>query len=119
MAAPFIWITFKNKAILFNDRSNLRDEAIIENINHAKEIITKSEKKDILYLIDNTDTIITPKVKDVIKKAGHELTPYIKKTAVIEPNLAQKILINVLSRMTGMPIKVFKSLDKGKEWLIQ
>lgn len=119
MAGTIKWITHRNKEILFNDRSNLRNEAIIENVNNAVDIIKKSGKKDILYLIDNTNTIITPDIKEVIKKAGKELNPYIKKSAVTGLSPAQRILINVLSRLTGMSIKIFNSLDECKEWLIR
>ena len=119
MAGTIEWIIYKNKEILFNDRSDLRNEAIIQNVNNAVELIKKSGKKDILYFVDNTNTIIVPEVKEVIKKAGEELAPYIKKTAVIGLSSAQKILINVLSRLTGMSIKIFDTLNEGKEWLIK
>ena len=119
MAGTLKWINYKGKEILFNDRNNLRNNDIIDNVNYAIDFISKLGKKDILYLIDNTNTIITPEVKEVIRKAGKELSPFIKKTAVIGPNAPQKILINLLSRTTGMSIRIFDSLDECKEWLIR
>lgn len=119
MAGTIEWINYQGHEILFNNRSNLRNQEIIQNVGNAVKMIKGSGKKDILYLIDNTNTIISPDVKDVIKKAGHELKPYLKKSAVIGPNAAQKILINILSKLTGMNIKIHDSLEEAKEWLIK
>ena len=72
MPGKIQWITHSGKEILLNDRSNLRDNDIIENSNEAVAIIKGSGKKDILYLVDNSNTIIVPKVKEHIKKAGKD-----------------------------------------------
>jgi len=118
MAEKIQWINYQGKEILFNDRSGLRKTDLIDNVNNAVTLIKESGKNDILYLIDNSDTIITPDIKEVIKKGGQEVKPYLKKTAVIGPNPAQKILINILSKITGMNIKIFDTLNDGKNWLI-
>lgn len=118
MAGTIDWIRYEGQEILFNNRSNLRNEELIANIDQAVSLIKKSGKQNILYLIDNTNTIISPEIKDYIKKAGAELKPYLKKTAVIGPNAAQKILLNILSKLTGLNIKVLDSLDEGKAWLV-
>ncbi len=117
MSGSIQWIKYQGKEILFNNRSGLRQTEIIENVKNAVGIIKTSGKKDILYLVDNSDTIIIPEVKDFIKQAGKELTPYIKKTAVLGTNKAQGILINVLSSFTGLNIKTFADELKAKEWL--
>lgn len=113
------WINHQNKEILFNDRSNLRGADIIENVDEAVELVKGSGKKDILYLIDNSNTIIVPHVKEHIKRAGKELAPYLKKTAVVGTNTAQKILINILSTATGMSIRVFDDIEAAKQWLLK
>lgn len=117
MSGSIKWITYQGKEILFNDRSNLRADDLINNVNNAVKLIKESGKKDILYLVDNSNTIISTEVKEVIKKAGNVLKPYLKQTAVIGPNAAQKILINILSKITGMNIKIFDTLENAKAWL--
>lgn len=119
MSGTIKWITFQGKEILLNDRSNLREGDLINNVNNAVKIIEASGKKDILYLVNNSNTIITPEVKELIKKAGNQLKPYLKQTAVIGPNPAQKILINILSKITGMNIKIFDTLEDAKAWLVK
>jgi len=117
MPGKIQWINHSGKEILQNDRSNLRNDDIIENVKQAVELIKGSGKKEILYLVDNSNTIIVPHVKEYIKKAGKELKPYIKKTAVIGANNAQKILLNILSTITGMNIRAFEEIESAKDWL--
>jgi hypothetical protein len=113
------WIVFKEKQILFNDRSNLRSGDIALNVKEIVHFIKTSGKHEILYLVDNTNNIITPELKDLIKQSGIEIDPYIRKSAVVGTNQAQKLLINILSRLTKMPIRVFDSLEEAKNWLIE
>ena len=62
---------------------------------------------------------MVPRVKDHIKKGGKEISPYIKKIAVLGTNNAQKILLNVLSSLTGMNIRVFDDIESAKDWLVK
>jgi hypothetical protein len=118
MPGTIKWISYKGQEILFNSRSNLRDNDIIENSNEAVSLIKNSGKKEILYLVDNSNTIMVPHVKEHIKKGGKEISPYIKKLAVIGTNSSQKILLNILSTLTGMNIHVFDDEESAKKWLV-
>jgi len=119
MPGKIQWINHLGKEILFNDRSNLDEDDIIKNSDEAVDTIKACGKKDILYLVDNSNTIMVPRVKDHIKKGGKEISPYIKKLAVLGTNNAQKILLNVLSTLTGMNIHVFDDMESAKSWLIK
>lgn len=119
MPGKMQWINQQSKEILFNDRSNLRGDDIIENVQEAVKLVKGSGKKDMLYLVDNSNTIIIPQVKEQIKKDGKELAPYLIKTAVIRINTAQKILLNILSMATGMSIWVFDDIVASKQWLVK
>lgn len=118
MPGKIQWISYQGKEILFNDRSNLRDNDIIENSDQAVSFIKGLGKKDLLYLVDNSNTILVPHIKDHIKKGGKEISPYIKKLAVLGTNNAQKILLNVLSTITKMNIRAFDDIESAKKWLI-
>lgn len=119
MPGKIEWINYKSKEILFNNRSGLRTDDIINNSKEAVDFIKSSGKKDILYLVDNSNTIIIPEVKEHIKKSAKEIDPYVKKTAVFGPNKAQKIMLNVYSAVTGMSIHVFDDMESAKDWLIK
>lgn len=112
------WTNYQGKEILFNNRSGLRDEAIKKNVNNAVEIIMKSPKKDILYLIDNSNTIIVPEIKKYIEQAAKTINPKVKKTAVLGASRAQQILLNIYSTVTGMKIKLFDNDSDAKKWLV-
>jgi hypothetical protein len=115
MAGKIEWINYKGKEILLNDRSKLSSEQLSANVIAVVDFIKKSDRKEILYLVDNSGNILTPDVKDQIKAAGKVLSPYIKKSAVIGASNAQKILLNILSQITRMNIMVFDDYDRAKE----
>ena len=119
MAGKIEWIQHQGKEILFNDRNGLRDDDLIANSDTAVKAVLDSGKKDILYMVDNSNTIIVPHVKEHIKKGANEIKPFIKKLAVVGPNAAQKVLLNVLSVITGMNIKVFSDMESAKDWLVK
>ena len=113
------WVTYQGIEILYNDRSGLRDEEIIKNVETAVELIMSSPKKDILYLIDNSNTIIHPEIKKHIEKAAKTIDPKVKKTAVLGASRAQQVLLNLYSTATGMNIKLFSDEETAKQWLIK
>lgn len=119
MPGKISWIQFQGREILFNDRSNLSPDDIIANVDEAVVLIKKSGEKGILYLIDNSNNSVIPKVKDHIKKAGKELDPYLSKSAVVGASKAQKVLINILNSLTKMSVKVFDDLESAKKWLVE
>jgi hypothetical protein len=119
MAGKIEWINYKGKEILLNNRSKLKSNEIVANVNEAVNFIKNSGKTEILYLIDNRENIISPEVKDKIKASGKELSPYLKKSAVIGANNAQKILLGILSQFAKIDIMIFDDIEKAKGWLIK
>ena len=79
----------------------------------------ESGKKDILYLIDNSNTIIVPEIKEYISKAAKTINNVVKKTAVLGASKAQQIMLNLYSTATGMNIKLFDDEETAKKWLIK
>jgi hypothetical protein len=118
MPGTIQWINYKGQEILMNNRSNLKENDIIENSNQVVSLIKESGKKNILYLVDNSNTHMVPQVKDHIKKGAKEINPFIKKLAVIGTSSSQKIMLNVLSSLIGMNIRVFDDEVSAKNWLI-
>ena len=119
MAGTIQWINYLGKEILFNDRSNLRNEEIKKNVDTAVQTIMSCGKKEILYLIDNSNTIIVPEIKEYISKAAKTINPVVKKTAVLGASKAQQIMLNMYSSITGMNIKLFDDAETAKKWLIK
>ncbi len=119
MPGKIQWIRHQGTDILFNDRNGLKGDDIIANVRESVELIKTCGKKDILYLVDNSNTIIIPEVKDYIKAAAKEIDPYLKKTAVIGASRAQQVLLNILNALTKMSIKPFDDIDRAQEWLIK
>lgn len=118
MPGTIQWISYKGNEILLNNRNGLSDTDIIENSNQVVNLIKGSGKKNILYLVDNSNTHMVPHVKEHIKKGAKEINPFIKRLAVLGTTSSQKILLNVLSSITGMNIRVFDDEESAKNWLI-
>lgn len=113
------WIVYEGKKILFNDRSSLRGDEIKENVKTAVDLIMSLQQIDVLYLIDNSNTIITPELKEYISKAAKTIDPKVKKTAVLGASKAQQIMLNIYSATTGMNIKLFDDKEAALKYLVK
>lgn len=119
MSGTVKWIIHADKEILLNDRSGLSETEIIENSDRVVNLIKSSGKRDILYLVDNSDTIIVPRVKEHIKKGAREVNSFIRKVAVVGASYPQRVLLNTLSIAIGMNIRVFEDMDSARDWLVK
>ncbi|MBN1185814.1 MAG: hypothetical protein JXB49_26265 [Bacteroidales bacterium] len=119
MAGKIEWITHEGRKILFNDRSGLRNEEIKENVKSAVDLIMSLPQGDILYLIDNSNTIITPELKEYISKAAKTINPKVKKTAVLGASRSQQIMLNIYSATTGMNIRLFDTKEAALKYLVK
>lgn len=119
MPGKIEWIEFKGKDILYDDRSNLSPDEIINNANELAEVIRKSGKKNILLMVNITNTNLIPKVRDHLKRIGKQLDPFVAKGAVFGVTKTQKVLINLFNSITRMSVKVFNDPESAKEWLVE
>jgi hypothetical protein len=123
MAERAKFILHKNKKIYFIDYTNLiTEEAFLEAIKETNEFrksVVNSGQKDLLMLVDISNSYTYGKITDEIKRSSKETKPYVKKSAVVGLNITKKILLNSVSLFSNLQLHAFNSLEEAKNWLVE
>ena len=113
------WITYKDHEIFFEHHESDRTLGnILARTARTTEIITKSQKTDVLLLVDVRGIFLVKDVIDAFIASATAIRPYAKKAAVAGITESREILVSVVSLLSGLTINTFESLDGAKEWLI-
>ena len=112
-------INYKDNDIFSIVHKGSEDEMIAAQ-EKLVNMVRNTGREDILMLIDMTDAVITPKYHQRMKKLGKETTPIINKAAVVGMSTGIKsVIINGFIKFSGMKMKLFNSIEKAKEWLVE
>lgn len=116
--------TYKGKEIYHLDYSNKKTiNELVESIRKAREFrkttIEGSGKKDVLILVDLTNSFVFGEGLDELKRSGKELQPLTKKRAVVGLNTSKRILLNSVNLFAKTDFKAFDSIEEAQEWLIK
>jgi len=117
------FITHNGKEIYFIDYSNLKFEKdfleAIHSTNEFRERVMASGKKDLLMLVDFTNSFVYGNAFSEIKRSGKLTQSITKRTAVIGITGAKKALLDIMNTITTLNVKPFDSLDDAMNWLIK
>ncbi|MBN1697548.1 MAG: hypothetical protein JW881_08555 [Spirochaetales bacterium] len=108
-------ITYNGQKIIFLDLTNLKEEHILATHPDLVEFSVKNNIR--LLLIDTTNTITTPKVKESSANTTNRIEEKIGKTliAIIGLRGIQKLIANAIVK----GIYFAKDKDDGCEWLVK
>ena len=115
------WIEYKGKQIFVQDFSGLlydADELKKELIEVQAEVI-KHPKNSLLILSDFQDTNMTNEMMPLLNAASALTKDHIRKTAVLGVTGIKRTLADLLTRLTGQPLKYFDSEIAAKDWLVE
>lgn len=117
-------IDYNGKTIYHVDYSNKRSMYdLIDAIEQAKmfcEIhIKENDKKDILVLMDLSNSFVFGKAIDMLNQSTKELKYYTKKRAVVGLDRSKMLFLNLTNSIFGNKVKAFNSVSKAKEWLAE
>lgn len=117
------FITHGGKEIYFIDYSNLKFEdeflAAIKSTNDFREKVKASGKKDLLMLVDFTNSFVYGNAFSKIKESGKLTQSITKKTAVVGITGAKRTLLEIMNTITTLNVKPFDQLEDAKNWLIK
>jgi hypothetical protein len=117
------FINHKGKEIYFIDYTNLKLEeeflAAIKSTNAFREKVKSSGKKDLLMLVDVSNSFVYGEVFSEIKRSGKLTKEITKKTAVVGITGAKKTLLDIANVFTSLNVKPFDNIEDAKEWLIK
>lgn len=116
------FITHKGKEIYFINYSNIKfEEEFLEAIrstNAFREKVRNLGKKDLLMLVDVSDSYIYGQAFSEIKRSGKITQSLTKKTAVVGVTGAKKTFLDMVNIFTSLNVKAFDRIEEAKDWLV-
>jgi hypothetical protein len=113
------WIEHKGKKILYQDFSQLfyNSAAVKAELDEVQEIVLAQPTDSVLILTDLRDTNIGSDVMPAMNAASVATKKHVQKTAVLGVTGAKRRLGDLLTMLTGQPLKYFDEIESAKDWL--
>ena len=115
------WIEHKGKKIFYQDFSQnfFNSAAVKEELNEVQKVVAAAPLNSVLVLSDFRDTTIAGDLLSAMNAASRATKSYIRKTAVLGVTGMKRQLADLLTKLTGQPLKYFDDMEAAKNWLVQ
>jgi hypothetical protein len=115
------WIEHKGKKIFYQDFSkNFYNSAVVKaELAEVQEIVKSQPLNSVLVLSDFRDTNIGSDLLSEMNAASAATKAHVRKTAVLGVTGMKRKLADLLTAITGQPLKYFDSLEAAKDWLVE
>ena len=116
-----IWIEHKGKKIFYQDFSkNFYNSAAVKaELAEVQKIVTSQPKDSVLVLSDFRDTTVGSELLSSMNAASTATKAYVNKTAVLGVTGIKRKMADLLTALTGQPLKYFDDLESAKNWLTE
>ncbi|MBN2347774.1 MAG: hypothetical protein JXJ22_02985 [Bacteroidales bacterium] len=115
-------ITHKGKEIYFVNYSGIKNNDefldVINSTNEFRKGLMAKGEKDLLMLVDVSETFIFGEVFTRLKESGKLTKPLLKKEAIVGVTGSRKILLQTANAFTSLKFKVFSTVEEAKDWLV-
>lgn len=113
------WIEYNGRKIFFQDFSNLfyNTEAVKAELAEVQTIVTAEAPNSVLVLSDFRNTNIGRELLPVMNAASTATKANVKRTAVLGVSGVKRTLADLLTQLTGQPLKYFDDELAAKDWL--
>lgn len=115
------WIEYNDKKIFFQDFSKLfyNSAAVKVELEEVQKVVMAQPKGSVLILTDMRDTNVGRELLPAMNAASAATKDYVKKTAVLGVTGVKRKLADLLSSLTGQPLKYFDDMETAKKWLVE
>jgi hypothetical protein len=115
------WIEHKGKKIFFQDFSGLLydTDALKKELTQVQAEVISHPKNSLLILSDFRDTHITNEMMPILNASSAKTKDHVKRTAVLGVIGVKRMLADLLTRLTGQPLRYFDSEVVAKDWLVE
>ena len=115
------WIEHKGKKIFYQDFSqNFYNAAAVKaELEEVQKIVTAAPQNSVLALSDFRDTSIAGDLLSAMNAASKATKAHVRKTAVLGVTGIKRQLADLLTRLTGQPLKYFDNIESAKNWLVE
>jgi hypothetical protein len=115
------WIEHKGKKIFYQDFSkNFYNAAAVKvELAEVQKVVTDQPKDSVLVLSDFRDTSIGNELLASMNAASAATKAYVHKTAVLGVTGMKRKLADLLTALTGQPLRYFDDMEAAKNWLAE
>lgn len=116
-----VWIEHKGKKIFYQDFSkNFYNAAVVKaELMEVQKIVTSQPDDSVLVLSDFRDTSIGSELLSSMNAASNATKAFVHKTAVLGVTGMKRKLADLLTALTGQPLKYFDDMEEAKNWLAE
>ncbi len=115
------WIEHNGQKIFYQDFSKhfYNSSAVKAELEEVQKIVTSQPKNSVLVLSDFRDTTVGSDLLASMNAASAATKTHVRKTAVLGVTGMKRKLADLLTALTGQPLKYFDDIEAAKNWLIQ
>jgi hypothetical protein len=117
------FINHNGKEIYYIDYTNLKLEeeflSAIKSTNAFREKVKASGKKDLLMLVNVTNSYVYGQAFAEIKRSGKLTQSITKRTAVVGITGAKRTFLDIVNAFTSLNVKSFENIEDAKDWLVK
>ena len=115
------WIEYKGKRIFYQDFSKhfYNSAAVKAELAEVQKIVLGEPEGSVLVLSDMRDTNIGSDLLPSMNAASAATKNHVRKTAVLGVTGMKRKLADLLTSLTGQPLKYFDNIDTAKAWLVE
>lgn len=115
------WIEHKGKKIFYQDFSKnfYNSDSVKAELAEVQEIIKAQPLNSALVLSDFRDTNVGSDLLPAMNAASAATKAHVHKTAVLGVKGMKRKLADLLTALTGQPLKYFDDLESAKNWLVE
>ena len=115
------WIEHKGKKIFYQDFSGqfYNSAAVKAELSEVRNVVLSQPQNSVRVLSDFRDTNVGSDLLTVMNTASADTKLYVYKTAVLGVTGMKRKLADLLTALTGQPLKYFDDMEAPKRWLAE
>lgn len=115
------WIEHNGRKIFYQDfsRNFYNSAAVKTELTEVQEILKSQPLNSALVLSDFRDTNVGSDLLPAMNAASAATKAYVHKTAVLGVTGMKRKLADLLTALTGQPLKYFDDVETAKNWLTE
>jgi hypothetical protein len=115
------FIRHEGRDIVLMDFSQISDEAVATAvIAEAKRFVASQPRvRNLLTLVDAKGSIYTAPLIEQLKDLAQHNTPWVMAGAVVGLTPLLRLLMRIITTVTGRKLGTFRTVDDAKAWLVK
>jgi hypothetical protein len=112
-------LDYKGIKIVYTDIENTNGTEAIPAFDAVQKLVAEFPDKSVLSCVNATNARFNKDLLSKIKETVKKNSPKVKVTVVCGLSKLSTLILNSIIAATGRKMKLFDSVEDGKEWLYQ